>query len=267
MCQCKEIQSIGEFIKETKNDYESWGLGKLPFLPWFRGEPDCGTPLIPKLYRKQDLGDYYENRLVQHFRMRAMAYEKTIHRDETDLWLFLAQHVGLPTRLLDWSEGSLVALYFALQEKKPIVWMLHPFELNRLSTPGDTSGKPYNIYGLTWYSREGAINIASQNIKAAWQNDEGAIDLPVAIPPTYVHSRIPAQKSCFTVHGKRKESFCKLLFDKGILKKYVIDSNKSQEMLDELRILGMSRTTLFPDLDGLAKDLTKLFRPDLARNT
>ncbi len=53
---------------------------------------------------------------------------------------------------------------------------------------------------------------------------------------------------------------------KNILKQYIIDTSKSKEMIDELRILGVSRTTLFPDLDSLAADLTKLFRPDLAED-
>jgi hypothetical protein len=126
----KPIESIKEFIEKTKNDYENWGLGKSSRFAWFRGEPECDTSLVPKLYReKYNDGyqeDYFENRLLQHFRMRAMASGKTPHREgETDLWLFLAQHVRLPTRLLDWTESSLIALYFALQEvnnkKIPIV--------------------------------------------------------------------------------------------------------------------------------------------------
>ncbi len=265
MSNCGKIDSVKIFIEKTTTDYKKWDLGESPWFPWFRGEPSSDTPLVPKLFRKKYQDDYYENRLIQHFRMRAMAYGKTPHRDETDLWLFLAQHVGLPTRLLDWTEGSLIALYFALLEKEPIVWMLNPFELNRLSVPEEKSGRSYNIYALTWYSPEDKRirNIGSENLNAAWRDDQGGLDLPVAIPPTYVHPRIPAQRSCFTVHGKKKESLCDLISGKDIIKKYVIDGTKSKGMLDELRTLGVSRATLFPELNGLAKDLTELFRPDL----
>ena len=54
-------------------------------------------------------------------------------REHTDQWLFLARHAGLPTRLLDWSEGALIALHFALKDPNPVVWMLNPLDLNDLS--------------------------------------------------------------------------------------------------------------------------------------
>ena len=40
--------------------------------------------------------------------------------------------------------------------------------------------------------------------------------------------------------------------------------NDKQGMLDQLEVLGVSEAALFPELDGLARDLTELFRPDLA---
>jgi len=271
MCQYKKIDSIEAFIKQTKNDYQKWELGESPWLPWFRGEPTCDKPLLPKLYRGEYEDESYENRLLQFFRMKApsLGYGKMPDREYTDQWIFMAQHVGFPTRLLDWTEGSLIALYFALQEEKPVVWMLNPFELNRLSTLSDTSDKPYNIYALTWYKPEdGSINIGYENIRSAWELDSGRLDLPVAVHPTNVHPRMTAQRSCFTVHGKKKKSLYKLLSqnypEKDILTRYEIDGNKSKEMLDELRILGVSRATMFPEPVGLAKDLTELFRPDLA---
>ncbi len=83
--------------------------------------------------------------------------------------------------------------------------------------------------------------------------------------PTNIHPRMGAQKSCFTVHGKREECLDKLLEEKGFkyLTKYLIDGAKLedtlQDMLKDLKTLGISYSTVFPDLDGLAKDLETRF--------
>jgi hypothetical protein len=95
--------------------------------------------------------------LLQHFRMKApsLARNTVPPRGDTDQWLFLAQHVGLPTRLLDWTEGLFFALYFALYDSKgrprtrdgATVWMLNPLALNRLSDPASGDQFP-----LTWFN-------------------------------------------------------------------------------------------------------------------
>ena len=134
MIEAKNVESIGELISIVKEDYKSW---KTTSYPWFRGEPaDTITPLLPKLYRTVNGKQAHdENQLLQHFRMKApsLGLMDTPLRDHTDEWLFLAHHVGLPTRLLDWTEGLLVALYFSLKESRPAIWMLDPVELNRIS--------------------------------------------------------------------------------------------------------------------------------------
>ena len=211
-------------------------------------------------------------------------------REHTDEWLFLAQHVGLPTRLLDWTEGLFVALYFALLEKEPTIWMLDPIELNRRS-----SSEPIedNIFPLPWFDpgkapatrldiAEFAFHVATRsqsedtnleqkfnveqylpnlgnfNIRGAWELDKVGTDLPVAIHPTNVHVRMHTQKSCFTVQGKKKESLSNLV-DSRILKKYIVSSDFIIAMSNDLRMIGVTHTSIFPDLDHLARELSETF--------
>ncbi len=251
----RRIGSIRTFVSRVLGDYNSWDTDA---KPWFRGEPITDTPLLPKLYRGRSDGTKYdENELVQDFRRMApsLGQGSTPDRKDIDKWLFLMQHVGLPTRLLDWTEGALIALKFALSEKKPVVWMLNPVELNRLSAG---AGVPSNVFPLTWFRPpDGSINIGVENIKAAWETGKTALDLPVAVKPTYIHPRMNAQKSCFTVHG-RKDLPLPDLIPGEILKKYIILPSRREIILKELTMLGISQSLLFPDLDGLAQELKEL---------
>lgn len=149
-----------------------------------------------------------------------------------------------------------MALYFALLENDPIVWMLHPVELNRLSLPSGASLGD-NEFPLTWVQRDNPVNIGNENFRGAWEQDSRGVELPVAIHPTDIHPRMSAQR-CFTIHGKKKLCMNDLIPPR-ILKRYKIDPNMRQKMLRELRMLGVSHATIFPDLDGLAKDLAQRF--------
>lgn len=253
---------------------------------------------MPKLYRVATDGRRHnENRLLQNFRLKAptLGLREIPNRDETDQWLFLAQHFGLPTRLLDWTESLLAALYFALKAKDPVVWMLDPIELNNLSLDPDRRRDDY-IFPLTWLSPEkipvkrrdlaalqyrtveledGEIkhqlvlprefvvpqNIGNGNIRDAWESEKEKVgtDLPVAILPTNIHPRMSVQKSCLTIHGLKRKPLSQLVRGKGILKKYVVSKRVRCGLLSELRLLGVSESTLFPDLGGLAKELEMLF--------
>ncbi len=226
---------------------------------WFRGEPgDSLTPLLPKVWRD----DHNENTLNQLFRMRAPAVSTTPYPDRgnTDQWLFLAQHVGLPTRLLDWTESALAGLYFALLTDDPVVWVLGPRELNQLSPPHTAD------FPLTWADPDDPK--AAGNIALAWAQDRSepnahAVTLPVAVLPTNIHTRMSAQRSCFTIHGTSHDSLLTQL-DKNepspLVARIRLPSNAAQRrsMLEHLRFLGVSGTTMFPDLQGLAQELAAI---------
>ena len=288
------ITSIPELVERIEIDYENWHT---EFKPWFRGEPHrVPTPLLPKLFR----GNYNEQKLLQQFRARApLKVDIPIpQRGHTDQWLFLAQHSGLPTRLLDWTEGLLIALYFAFnsdRSKGAVVWMLNPVELNRISSTDKSSQIEYSI---TWFTPESdpnvwihrllepdfrarkrnkrnidfksrffnklsssgnvGYNLFNINIRAAWENDPNlGSKLPVAIYPTYIHPRINDQLSRFTIWGKDKLSLEKLV-DSNILRKYIIDDTKIEKMNSTLRMLGITKSSLFNDLDSLAYDIQNM---------
>ena len=117
---------------------------------------------------------------------------------------------------------------------------------------------------LTWLREP---TLGSLNIKGAWESDAKGLDLPVAIAPTYMHPRMSAQLSRFTIHGKKKESLLDLIpkDDPPMLYKYIIDLDAIDTLKKELRWLGVRESSLKPDLDGLAVDLADSFLPPKAR--
>ena len=253
------IDSIKQFIESVNGDLSDWGADT---KPWFRGESDCEPALCPRI-SKYHYSE--ENHLLQSFRRQAGGLANVPQRDATDLWLFLAQHYRVPTRLLDWTVGALHAVYFAINRGKPNprIYMLNPRKLNDLA--GIITNAPN--YPLSW------VKGGSYYVALAWQNrdldryqqqqvKQTGIDLevPLAFPATYQDQRMIAQRSCFTIHGSILNPIKDILTGKSVgiedyLIEYRINGAAGNDLLRELSILGVSGATVFPDLEHLADDL------------
>lgn len=110
--ELKLIRSVSDLLK---------GINDKPHGKWlYRGQTDVDWELKPKIDRDEFLKkrgpisrEEYERWLLEQFKRKAFPY--LIHAPENDWdWVALAQHHGLPTRMLDWTTNPLVALFFAV---------------------------------------------------------------------------------------------------------------------------------------------------------
>jgi hypothetical protein len=117
----KPKKSVGEFLDAVTAIRDYWKPDDDEEL-WFRGERKYrDTRLCPQLYRPPEKGRLksipdlleIEQKLFDDFE-RCGAQ---LHGDDADEWdwYFLMQHHGGPTRILDWTDGALIGLHFALR--------------------------------------------------------------------------------------------------------------------------------------------------------
>jgi len=198
---------------------------------------------------------FNENEIRTEFKLRAFQLMSETHVPKDDReWYFLMQHYRAPTRLLDWTDGALIASYFAVKSqgrhRKAAVWMLDPVWLNHeVLNEIDENNYIEGILLPHWKEVEPWFpEPFEQTLHVAY---------PVAIDPPHVARRVSVQRSRFTVHGKSKrglESFVARM-PKPRLVKFVVPNNVGRQMLNNLSTCGIMETSVFPDLEGLSREL------------
>ncbi|MGG7649362.1 FRG domain-containing protein [Pseudomonas sp. ES4] len=274
---------------------------EIPGTLWFRGQSNASYRLTPGVLRETitttdwmgqnikpgqiqtssggGVSGLSAERLLETFKRQARPFLD--HAPANDFeWMFIAQHHGLPTRLLDWSTNALVALFFAVQQAKAhegdgfeqcnnflddhlnedgfAVFIIDPEKINREA-----------------YRATGPIDMAANATRwADWINpmeSNKSIDFPVCISAPHMTNRIRAQSGAFTLHGRFTHPLDYYTALRPHITKIFIPFTATTAIRNSLAQVGITESFIYPELDAIVRDIVRIetakFKHWLAQRT
>lgn len=279
-----DVNSVADVVGTLAGSLERTGPQRgLWERLWFRGQADASWRLAPKVQRDDFVGqatrkagrtvsdpkftpdihsNFFEKELIREFR-RLSAISGGRPDDGVVATYLAAQHAGLPTRLLDWTLSSAVALFFAVSDEPSRDGALFGLATNR-SLECQRGTEPVRLFPPILPNSPLVRSIVGELFNygepadtALWFTS-GSGDWLGVIPimPDLAHGRLQLQASCFTLHapgsGALEEARLALF-------KCIVPAASKPRIRAELRELGIHRASLFGDLDSVAQDLVDQF--------
>lgn len=233
---------------------------------WFRGLEDVAYELIPTFHR-QGFKIEDEIYMMNLFKQNSHEFLGQIPTSEWE-WMFLMRHHGLPSRMLDWSENPLTALFFAVSPDPPnrradadgVLWCLLPARLNEwsLGWPQGSRALPMFTEYEAEYSlveNETLLNYLPSRMRRP-RSAGAAVPTPAAGISVRTTRRIQAQMGVFTIHHVGNAPL-EQVRDISHVWRYTVPAGLKGQVRQELGRIGITRRVVFPDLDNVANEASE----------
>jgi|GEM_PF-1346327 len=205
-----------------------------------RGQKNCTYDLVPSLHRIYNDGfRNHSSQFEADFRQKALYYDNSIRDKSIEELRAYAQHFGLPTNYLDFTEAHLISLLFAVeefdyQENHSIVYFVDAFSYNKETIRDEIKLVDFSDNELKT-TKERQYSDKSYFIRVGNSNE-----------------RIHFQRGCF-LKVEPNDSLNNLI--KNYTKVVIVDKESKEEILKELFNLGITFENIYPDKDNMVKTI------------
>lgn len=248
------------------------------YMPIYRGQSNCDWPIEPAVYRNSRF-DKECNYIRELERIEPDAFSSLTRIEK----LIKMQHYGLPTRLIDFTYNSLVALYFACcshPESDGVVFEVHAFPLYNqdfvwvsivMKYLFEFSRLPFDPTYMIDELKRDSIHYPPRGVKSFYEINSitEILTTPLGLYPRFTNGRIKNQDGVFVIAGMniKERNMDGIIFEKqsyteiGQLwtesRTVIIPSTAKQEILRNLEKIGIHKRKLFPELDAQARFVTE----------
>jgi len=252
------VESWAELHERLFEDSWQERLGRHRSNFAYRGRALATEGLETSLQRLSADPGSLEAPLIRSF--RKYARKSDVPYDSAWNWLALAQHHGLPTRLLDWTFSPYVALHFATAhaarfDEDGAVWCVDFARVHELL--------PERLRAVL--EREGADVFTTELLEDEVESIHALEELgefALFVEPPSFDARIVNQYALFSLLSKSDLSLDSWLASRTELwHRIVIPAELKWEVRDKLDLTNVTERVLFPGLDGLSRWLKRYYLP------
>ena len=222
----------------------------------YRGMYNKNYDLKTSLMRLGGAYEQLEPHLLRNF--RKYAHNNASPGNSIWNWLAVAQHHGLPTRLLDWTYSPYVALHFATanltnQESDAVIWCVNYIKSNHYLPK--LLKRAIMDEGSNVFTPEVLEPVCASLKELASFQDE---DFVLFLEPPSLDGRIVHQFALFAMMSRAKAILSTWLQNHPDLYfRIVIPAGLKWEIRDKLDQANITERVLFPGLAGLSQWLKR----------